>query len=153
MDSDYRPIRNRANDYLIDRKMQKTENFTGIVGVSEQDAAIQDSQGRIADRTRELLGPTDIGVVQFRRLMLEAARQVADGNEPPSVDNPGSYRVRAGGIVADADAGFDAVMTERFGSVDGKILPADRPRPTVASPTLACGTVPVTNDGSTSGAG
>jgi phenylpropionate dioxygenase-like ring-hydroxylating dioxygenase large terminal subunit len=121
MDADYRPIRNRANDYLIDRRMQKTENFTGIVGVSEQDAAVQDSQGRIADRTRELLGPTDIGVVQFRRLVLEAAREVCAGREPDSVDRPDSYRVRAGGIVADANADFEAVMIERFGTVDGAV--------------------------------
>jgi phenylpropionate dioxygenase-like ring-hydroxylating dioxygenase large terminal subunit len=119
MDADYRPVRNRSNDYLIDRQMQKTENFTGIVGVSEQDAAIQDSQGRIADRTREMLGPTDIGVVQFRRLMLEAARELEAGSEPSSVDKPDSYRVRAGGIVASEDATFEAVMIERFGHAQG----------------------------------
>jgi phenylpropionate dioxygenase-like ring-hydroxylating dioxygenase large terminal subunit len=121
MDSEYRPIRNRANDYLIDRKLQKTENFTGIVGVSEQDAAIQDSQGRIADRTREMLGPTDIGVVQFRRLMLDAARALADGLEPPAVDDPDAYLVRAGGAVSTDDAAFDAVMQERFGDVIGLV--------------------------------
>ena len=134
MDADYNPIRNRANDYLIDRQMQKTENFTGIVGVSEQDAAIQDSQGRIADRTRELLGPTDVGVVQFRRLMLEAAQQVAAGKEPPAVDRPESYRVRAGGIVADENAEFSAVMIERFGSADGTI--GDRIQPPVVPPPM-----------------
>ena len=32
---------------------------TGVEGVSEQDTMIQDSQGLIADRTREHLGPTD----------------------------------------------------------------------------------------------
>src|SRR6201999_4571164 len=86
MDGNWMPIRNRSNDYLIDRRLQKTENFSGIVGVSEQDAAIQDSQGRIADRTRELLGPTDIGVVQFRRLMLSAAKDLSQNVVPPGVD-------------------------------------------------------------------
>jgi hypothetical protein len=85
------------------------------------DAAIQDSQGRIADRTRELLGPTDIGVVQFRRLMLEAARAVIEGKQPLAVDNPASYRVRAGGIVANANDEFPAVMTARFGTLNGAI--------------------------------
>ncbi|RYY94172.1 MAG: ring-hydroxylating oxygenase subunit alpha, partial [Comamonadaceae bacterium] len=99
MDGDWMPIRNRSNDYLIDRRMQKTENFTGIVGVSEQDAAIQDSQGRIADRTRELLGPTDIGVVQFRKLMLDAAKGLAAGRTPPGADDAAAYRVRAGADV------------------------------------------------------
>lgn len=66
VDADYVPLRRRENDYLLDRRKQKTENFTGIDGVSEQDAAIQDSQGLIADRTIEHLGPTDLGVIRFR---------------------------------------------------------------------------------------
>lgn len=120
MDNRWMPLRNRSNDYLIDRQMQKSENFTGIVGVSEQDAAIQDSQGRIADRTRELLGPTDIGVVQFRRLMLESAKALAAGEQPPGLASPASYRVRAGGIVADAPLAFDEVMQRRFGDPLGR---------------------------------
>ena len=67
------PLRNKSNDYLIDRKLQKTNTYTGIKGVSEQDAAIQDSMGPIEDRTREHLGPTDVGVVEFRKLMRRAA--------------------------------------------------------------------------------
>ena len=49
------PIRRRANDYLIDREAQKRESFTHIKGISEQDQAVQDSQGLIHDRTREML--------------------------------------------------------------------------------------------------
>ncbi len=67
VDEQWVPIRHRANDYLIDREAQRTRSFTGIEGLSEQDAAIQDSQGFIADRTREHLGPTDLGIVRFRR--------------------------------------------------------------------------------------
>ena len=52
VDENYMPLRNRVNDYLIDRKLQKTKSYTGIKGVSEQDAAEQDRQGPIADRTR-----------------------------------------------------------------------------------------------------
>jgi phthalate 4,5-dioxygenase oxygenase subunit len=121
MDGDWMPIRNRGNDYLIDRRMQKSENFSGIVGVSEQDAAIQDSQGRIADRTRELLGPTDIGVVQFRKLMLDAARAAARGEAPLGANEPESYKVRAGGIVAPAGEKFEQVMDIRFGDAIGRI--------------------------------
>ena len=117
---DWMPLRNRGNDYLLDRNLQKTENFTGITGVSEQDAGIQDSQGWITDRTRELLGPTDIGVVQFRRLMLEAAKALTAGIEPPWAANPAAYRVRAGGIVAPARLSFAEVMQERFGDAVGR---------------------------------
>jgi phthalate 4,5-dioxygenase oxygenase subunit len=119
-DSDYVPVRNRSNDYLIDRRTQKNENFTGIQGVSEQDAAIQDSQGLIADRTRELLGPTDIGVVRFRRLMLDAAEALMRGSEPLAAKRPLSYQVRAGGIVAPEDLPFEEVMKARFGDPLGR---------------------------------
>ena len=47
------------------------------------------------------------------------AQAVAGGKEPASVDRPGSYRVRAGGIVANENADFEAVMIERFGRADG----------------------------------
>ncbi len=82
VDEHWVPIRNRSNDYLIDREAQRTRSFTGIEGVSEQDAAIQDSQGFIADRTREHLGPTDLGIVRFRRCILDAANALAAGCEP-----------------------------------------------------------------------
>lgn len=121
MDANWMPIRNRGNDYLIDRRMQKSENFTGIIGVSEQDGAIQDSQGRISDRTQELLGPTDVGVVQFRRLMLDAANALARGDTPLGADDPDAYRVRAGGIVAPAAASFTEVMQLRFHDDIGRI--------------------------------
>ena len=51
VDDGYVPVRNIHNDYMLDREKQKTESFTGIMGVSEQDAAIQDSQGPIQDRS------------------------------------------------------------------------------------------------------
>ena len=79
VDENYIPLRNKANDYLIDRKLQKTKSYTGIKGVSEQDAAVQDSQGPIADRSREHLGPTDLGIMHFRKLVMEAARALQEG--------------------------------------------------------------------------
>ena len=35
---------------------------------------MQDSQGPIADRTRERVGASDMAIVEFRRLMVDAAR-------------------------------------------------------------------------------
>jgi 5,5'-dehydrodivanillate O-demethylase len=43
------------------------------------------SQGTIADRTRELLGPADAGIVLYRRMLREAIEQVAAGQDPPGV--------------------------------------------------------------------
>ncbi len=119
VDAHYMPLRRRENDYLIDRARQKTESYTGIDGVSEQDACIQDSQGLIADRTLEHLGPTDLGVVRFRRTMLGAARALEAGTEPAAAAHPAAYRVRGGGAVAPAAMPLTEVMIRRFGDAFG----------------------------------
>ena len=113
------PVRNRSNDFLIDREEQKHKSFTGVRGVAEQDAMAQASQGVIADRTREHLTPTDIGVVRFRRIMLDAAKSIAAGKEPEAPHLHKSYRLRAGGAVTHA-ASLDEVMKERFGDALGR---------------------------------
>jgi phthalate 4,5-dioxygenase len=113
------PVRNRSNDFLIDREEQKRKSFTGVRGVAEQDAMAQASQGVIADRTREHLTPTDIGVVRFRRIMLDAAKSLAAGKEPEAPHLYKSYRLRAGGAVTHA-ASLDEVMKERFGDALGR---------------------------------
>lgn len=75
VDADFRPIkRNAGNDYLQDRELMETGHFTGIPGIPNQDIAMWESMGAIADRTQERLGASDIAIVQFRRLMIEAAR-------------------------------------------------------------------------------
>jgi len=114
-------VRNRGNDYLLDRGEQKTRSFTGVRGIAEQDAMAQDSQGFIVDRTREHLSPTDIAIVRFRRAVLGGARALASGIEPRAVSLPGAYRLRAGGAVAPRTLDFRAVMQDRFGSVSGKV--------------------------------
>jgi phthalate 4,5-dioxygenase len=116
VDERFVPIRNRDNDYLIDRTLQKASSYTGISGISEQDAAIADSQGLIADRTRELLGQTDLGVVRFRQMVLGAARAVANGESPRGARSPAAYHVRSGDAVAKADARLPEVLAARFGA-------------------------------------
>jgi nitrite reductase/ring-hydroxylating ferredoxin subunit len=125
MDEHFVPLRNRANDYLLDRTLQAESSFTGIVGISEQDAAIADSQGLIHDRTRELLGQTDLGVVRFRRAMLEAARTLAAGGCPRGAERPDAYAVRSGDAVAGPATAFPAVLEERFGSRWGLAVTAN----------------------------
>jgi phenylpropionate dioxygenase-like ring-hydroxylating dioxygenase large terminal subunit len=118
---DYLPLRNRTNDYLIDRDAQKTTSYTGVKGIAEQDAMAQESQGRIADRTREHLTATDVGVVHFRRLMLKEAKALRDGKEPQAAQHPDAYRLRAGGAVLPGKLSFEETMKERFGSRTGKV--------------------------------
>ncbi len=120
VDEHYRPLRGPHNEYLIDRKKQKTSSFTGIDGVSEQDAAIQDSMGAIVDRSREHLGATDIGIVRFRQYILKAARELRDsGRKPEAIRRPEAYCVRSGGWVSDREKTLGEVMTERFGDANG----------------------------------
>lgn len=121
VDENYVPLRNRSNEYKVDRQLQKTSSFTGVSGLSEQDACIQDSQGRIADRAREALVPSDAGVIRFRKLMLDQARGLAEGQEPPAARQPDAYCLRSGGIVTTEGKPLDEVMTERFGHPYGLV--------------------------------
>ncbi len=114
----YVPLRNRSNDYLIDREHR---SFTGVRGIAEQDAMAQESQGLIADRTREHLTPTDLGVVHFRRLMLNEIESLKNGKEPAAARRASSYRLRSGGAVLPSSLSFEEVMEKRFGSVSGKV--------------------------------
>ena len=50
-----------------------------IVG---QDLMVMMAQGPILDRSKEVLGTTDVGVVQFRRFLKEQILKVRDGGEP-----------------------------------------------------------------------
>jgi len=118
----YIPLRNRSNDYLIDRAQQKTISFTGIRGIAEQDTMAQESQGPIADRTKENLTATDIGVVHFRRLMLKEAKALRGGIEPAAARKPESYRLRSGGAVLSSELSFEDVMQQRFGSATGRVV-------------------------------
>jgi phthalate 4,5-dioxygenase oxygenase subunit len=91
----FRLVRNAGNDYLLDRELQRTGNFSGIEGVNTQDIALQESMGPILDRSQEHLGTTDIAVIATRRLLLQAADDVADGQDPLGHDGGTSDSVRA----------------------------------------------------------
>jgi phthalate 4,5-dioxygenase oxygenase subunit len=81
LDGDFTNRRTRDNDYLQNRNAMKLGSFTGIAGIPNQDIAMWETMGRtgISDRTQERLGASDIAVIQFRRLMVEAARRMAAG--------------------------------------------------------------------------
>ena len=97
------PAANRDNDYLIDRMAQKEKrSFCGVMGVGEQDAAVQESMGPIQDRTREHPVPTDAGIIMTRRKLVAAARACERGEKLPGQD-PRSQSVRAFSIVLPRD--------------------------------------------------
>ena len=90
LDADFRPVKRLAgNDYLQDREaMQSGNSFTGIPGIPNQDIAMWESMGAIADRTSERLGASDIAVIQFRRIMLDALARFREGAEPIGLATP-----------------------------------------------------------------
>ncbi len=79
LDATYRPLRNRANGFWQDREAMKAGNFTGITGFPNQDVAMWVTMGPIADRTHERLAASDLAIVEFRKLMLEAVREFQNG--------------------------------------------------------------------------
>ena len=90
----FRSFRNASNNYMIDREMQRSVNFTGIIGTNTQDRAVQESMGPILDRTQEHLGPSDRQIIVARQLMLEAVKAVQRGEQPRGA-NDAYYRARA----------------------------------------------------------
>jgi hypothetical protein len=118
----YVPLRNRSNNDLMDRGEQRRSTFTGVKGVSEQDAMIQDSQGYIADRTQEHLGPTDLAIVWFRRQVMGGARALRDAGQAPGASTQAAAcRLRGGSTFADASVGSEDVMQRRFGDPLGRV--------------------------------
>jgi phenylpropionate dioxygenase-like ring-hydroxylating dioxygenase large terminal subunit len=103
------PVERKDNDYLIDRRLQKTVSFTGIHGIRAQDAMVTESAGPIADRTREHLGSSDVAVVAMRRTLIEGASKCAEaGTPPPAAAKPWLYGVRATQAVLPAGVAPDA---------------------------------------------
>ena len=80
-----RKVQNLSNLYLQDRQAMKTHSFSGIDGVRVQDQAAQETMGRIIDRTQEHLGTTDLAVIAMRRILLQSARNLQQGIDPPAV--------------------------------------------------------------------
>jgi nitrite reductase/ring-hydroxylating ferredoxin subunit len=77
---------NAANDFLIDREKQKTFSYTGILGINQQDMAVTESMGAIYQRDKEHLGTTDRAIIKMRRMLIDAAKNLANGIEPPTAD-------------------------------------------------------------------
>jgi phthalate 4,5-dioxygenase len=90
-----RDVRYADNDYLINREMQRSQNFTGIQVIRTQDTAMTESMGGIVDRSQEHLGTTDVAVIAARRRLLQMARDLQDGIEPVTALQPEIYHVRA----------------------------------------------------------
>jgi phenylpropionate dioxygenase-like ring-hydroxylating dioxygenase large terminal subunit len=99
----FRPIRNKSNDYLVDRDLQKNLSMTGIQGFAAQDMALQESMGPRVDRTRERLGTSDTAIIATRRLLLQEISALENGQEPYAATHGDIYWVRSASMVLKRD--------------------------------------------------
>lgn len=108
----FRPVANRDNDYLIDRDAQKAgTSSSGVKGIAMQDASIQESMGRVADRSRENLVLTDRGIALARRQLLKAAEELEQGTHPPGLTAE-AQAVRSASFELDRAIPFDEAPGE-----------------------------------------
>ncbi|MEM9197384.1 MAG: Rieske 2Fe-2S domain-containing protein [Pseudomonadota bacterium] len=68
-----------ANRFRQSRARMADGNFTGIKGIPNQDIAMWVSMGARVDRSKDVLGASDLAIVEFRRLMVDAARLAMQG--------------------------------------------------------------------------
>ena len=109
------------NTFTQDRDAMRNGSFTGLDGLTAEDAAMTDSMGPLADRGNEHLVPADLAVIRLRRILRSIAAEDADAprrasnraNSSPPVEGvlgPDDdwhelvphHRV-AGGAIADSD--------------------------------------------------
>lgn len=103
----FRPLQNKDNDYMMDRDAQERgESFSGVWGISMQDASLQESMGPIVDRTKERLVSTDTGIIKARLKLRKCVQEFLEEDvTPPGVD-PEHQRVRSAAVVLPEDQAF-----------------------------------------------
>ena len=93
---DYRPRKNRDNDYGYDPEEQRSKTYTGMgedINVHDQWAV--ESLGKIQDRTQEHLGTADKAIIANRKLLIRAIEAVERDEEPEIAlrpDDPAACR-------------------------------------------------------------
>jgi len=88
LDENFRKKRTLENRYLQDRAAMKRGDFTGIKGIPTQDMAMWESMGPMVDRSRDRPGSSDVAVVQFRRMMVNAAKKFDEGGPAIGTTEP-----------------------------------------------------------------
>ena len=60
--------------------------MTSTASFGQQDMAVTESMGTVYDRSHEHLGTTDGAIIRMRRVLIDAARALANGTEPPTAE-------------------------------------------------------------------
>jgi hypothetical protein len=100
---DYRPVRNRANNWGFDPREQRELTYTGMgLDINVHDQWAVESMGRIQDRTQERLGVSDRAVTANRRLLLRSIADHEAGKVTPGMaTSPEEARALTGPIGVD----------------------------------------------------
>ena len=105
----FTPEVNRSNDYMRDYDAKRRGHASGVPGINNQDRALVEMMGTIADRSKEHLGTSDVAVIAARRTLLRLAKDLAAGKEPDLPHMPDAFGVRPIDVKT-ADPGLDAVV-------------------------------------------
>lgn len=111
---------NRENAYGYDAVLARKYN-AGMPGLWLQDAACQSGVDPVYDRSKENLGVSDSGVARTRRVLLEAVRKLASGEQrPPSAGATDKFLLRAISITVPAGGDWMAAGKEFMRAEPGK---------------------------------
>ena len=103
----FRPVLNKDNDYMIDRKAQKEGRYySGVAGIAMQDASVQESMGPIVDRSKENLVSTDNAVILARQQLKRMVIALRDHGTTPRGLAAADHRVRPASFVLPHDVPF-----------------------------------------------
>ena len=94
---DYRPIRNRTNNWGFDAAEQQSLTYTGMgLDINVHDQWAVESMGPVQDRTVERLGVSDRAVTANRRLLLRSIKALEEGQPTPALplDEEAAHQLR-----------------------------------------------------------
>jgi hypothetical protein len=70
--------------------------------------------GRVVDRSLERLGTSDTAIIAYRRLLLNMARDLQQGKEPPEARQGDLYKVRSASMVSTESQAFAEAAEQRL---------------------------------------
>ena len=94
---DYRPTRNRSNNWGFDAAEQQSLTYTGMgLDINVHDQWAVESMGPVQDRTVERLGVSDRAVTANRRLLLRSIKALEEGQPTPALplDEEAAHQLR-----------------------------------------------------------
>ena len=79
------PVQDRVPYFEYPYDMKREDGLPSMDIINVQDNMVFETQGPIADRTKERLGESDRGIIMHRQLLKEQLAIVEDGGEPMNV--------------------------------------------------------------------